>query len=512
MRTNVAAALAVLASTSLVAGLPPAREAAREAALGSLVDLGGIDFGALASRFLASHPVAGKAESEVTLEELIASHYLLAEVGALDVRIPREFLADEAALADFRAALAAVLGVHRAWLDWTGAPAEAAARAKADVAEIEKLLKTARLAPGGAQGGDFFEALEKGSTLRPALERLRDGFRTGTALGFTPRATDAQVFVLAPTRRNFVELAGVLGHFEESSRGVYWNDGLTSWTELLWNRTQVVALQYPKPAAADFGEGVDMDEREPTGLAQHVAQRAAVALCWQGFGDTLDPAFEMAIAQALVIDLHGQNNTRSGGTGRANSIDGVTAFVPGGNPNGGMLPPTNAESEWRKSLGSDYFLKALREAQKGGAKAASKAAKGKPAGDPATKQRDEKLAKQVWFELHADDPSRRMPVAAPFLGSGTRGKALPPAEFLTDYLEFFRAYKTAFAHWLREESRPKAQESRAKLAELLAKSAEAGGAATFEELVVEVYGVPYSDADLTKESLEASFLRWLAGS
>jgi hypothetical protein len=41
--------------------------------------------------------------------------------------------------------------------------------------------------------------------------------------------------------------------------------------------------------------------------------------------------------------------------------------------------------------------------------------------------------------------------------------------------------------------------------------AEAGSAASFEELVSEVYRQPLSSADLSKESLESRFLAWLAG-
>ena len=65
---------------------------------------------------------------------------------------------------------------------------------------------------------------------------------------------------------------------------------------------------------------------------------------------------------------------------------------------------------------------------------------------------------------------------------------------------------------VREGSISKAADGKAKLAALMAKMAAAGGAAGFEELVVEVYGMPYSDADLSKDSLELSFLRWLSTS
>lgn len=238
-----------------------------------------------------------------------------------------------------------------------------------------------------------------------------------------------------------------------------------------------------------------MDAREPTGLLQNVAQRAAVTLCWHTFGNALDPAIETAIGQVAVIELYGENNTRSGGSGRSNSTDGITAFIPGGRSEGGVLPPNNAESLWREGGGKDYFLKALKEGQKAGAKGGAKT-------------KEEKL---FYFQLRSDDTSKRTFVRAPFFGSAAQGKELPTPEFLTDYLEFFRAYKSCFLHWLRMESAAKPEASKAQLAALLRQVAEAGTAAGFEELVLEVYKLPLSASDLTKDSLEQRFLVWLAG-
>lgn len=488
-----------LLTTALLAALGglsqmPCAARALPALGGTLI--GQVDFGALAESYLKQHPVEGRPATEVGIDELLAAHTALAQVGALDVRFPREFLDDKSALDDFKDTLLAVLQVHDLWLDWVGAPAERASAARADIAELQRFLKNAKAGAGAAKRSDFFECFAGSSSIRPALDRLRDGFRSGEAMGLTPLSSKPQVLLAAPTREHFMQLAGVLGAREEGARSLYWNDSLVNWTEFGWNQLQVIALQYPpiKPKLDDFKEGVAMDSKEPTGLLQNVAQRTAVTLCWHCFGEGLDAAVEMAIGQTAVIDLYGENNTRSGGSGRSNSTDGITAFIPGGRSEGGMLPPNDAESGWRVTGGKDYFLKPLREAQKIGAKSGAKA-------------KEEKL---VYFQLKSENTAKKTFVRAPFFGSVAQGKELPPPEFLTDYLEFFRAYKTLFLHWLREESAAKPAEAQALFAKLLQQTAEAGSAASFEELVQEVYKVPLSSGDVAVDSLELRFLNWLA--
>ncbi|NUP96395.1 MAG: hypothetical protein HUU28_09550 [Planctomycetaceae bacterium] len=456
---------------------------------------GQVDFNGLAEKFFKAHPVDGRSVSDVALDELVATHYALAQIGAIDVRFPREFLDDKGVVEDFKDSLTAILAVHELWLDWIGAPPEQVTKAKADFAELRKFLKGARAGTGASKAKNFFEIFSGAQDVQGALDRLRDGFRSGSMMGVTPLSTKPQVLIVAPNRQHFMELAGALGARQESSRSLYWNDSLANWTEFGWNETQVIALQYPplKPNLTDFSEGVAMDSKEPTGLHQNVAQRAAVTLCWHTFGNALDPAFETAIGQVAVIDIYGENNTRSGGSGRSNTTDGMTAFIPGGRSEGGLLPPTNADSEWRVTAGKDYFVKPLKEGQKAGAKGGAKA-------------KEEKL---VYFQLKSDDTSKRTYVRAPFFGSAAQGKELPAPEFMTDYLEFFRAYKSAFLHWLREFGAAKPVEAHALFAQLLKGIAEAGSAATFEEVVKESYKVPLSTADLGQDSLEARFLAWL---
>jgi hypothetical protein len=453
-----------------------------------------VDFAKLADTYLAAHPVPGE-DSALSMEKLVEAHFTPARVGAIDLRFPRAYLKDKAAMASFKEVVTAILQVHGAWFDVVGASGAATDAARADVLELIKWLKTAKPAPEPEKAADFFEVFVGGAEQAARVARVADGFRSGAALGLEPRGGKLQMLVVSPERRDFLELAGVFGKLEPEARGVHWNDQLLGWTEFGWNTIQVVALQYPplKPDADKLKDGMSMNEREPTGLAQHVAQRCAVQLCWHTCDKLLDPALEIALAQALVVDLYKGNNTRSGGASRGNSVDGITAFVPGGNPNGGALPPNNADSSWRATLGADYFLKPLRAAQKAGAKLA-----------------DDRSDKHTYFQIVSDDTAKRLAMRAPFFGLAARDKEVPAPEFLRDYQEFFRAYKTAFAHWLRDERGKGTKEARERFSALVKQVVEAGSAATFEEVVQEIYGLPLSSKDAAAKTLEREFCEWLS--
>src|SRR5688572_19509767 len=91
---------------ALAVGFLPALASARQ-----------VDFSGLAEKFFKAHPVEGRPVSEVTLEELLEQHYALAQIGAIDVRFPREFLEDKGVVEDFKDSVVAILAVHELWLD-----------------------------------------------------------------------------------------------------------------------------------------------------------------------------------------------------------------------------------------------------------------------------------------------------------------------------------------------------------------------------------------------------------
>ena len=484
--TQRAAAAAALA-LAFVAG--PASRASTPAAPET-----GIDFGRLAVDFRARRPGA-------SLEDVLERHYVVARLGAFDVYYPADRVAAKGEPDELVRSVAALLGVQASWIELFGA-GDGAEKALAQIKILRKWAASnrtfGRLDPKtDDEARDFFGvygAQKKELAARAELVRL---FDSGEALGFAPVVGRPFQMVLSPDRGDFQSVLSYVGSLDPALRGLYWHDGVRTWTEFWWNDLQVLALRYA-PVGGDPdepGPGIAMDSREPTGLEQHVAQRGAIALAWRCFGDGLPPAFELGLAQTLVVDLYQQNNIRSGGATRGSVSAGMTAFIPGGNPAGGVLPPTNADSIWREGLGGDYFAKALRAAQK-------------PAGKRAP--RGPKTEKRAWFQLIAEDTASKQDVRAPFLGAPAAGKELPPEAYMQDYLEFFRAYKTGFVDWLRTRGAGSKKESGQALSRLARAIAEQKGAGDFEAIVVEVYGMPLSAADGDVDSLEWAYLKWLA--
>jgi len=465
MMARTAPSLAALALSVLTS---PAGSAAAPAEL---------DFAALAAEL---RELCGGARG---VEEALAQGFQHTQLGVFEVDFPKHSLADHRDLR--RGAFQGLIDVQGAWLELFG-DGDGAERGIDLVKQLSKWNRSAGAGP------------ELPAELQAASAELAQLFADGTALGFPPVAARKARFVLAPDRRDFQRTVAFFGEADPNLRGLYWHDGVRVWTECWWNDLQIVALEYPpvQGDGDDPGAGIRMDFREPTGLEQHVCQRGAMALVWYTFGDGLTPTVELGLAQLLVIAAYGENNVRSGGSLRGNATAALEAFVPGGNPSGGFLPPVDADSSWRADKGKDHFVKALRASQK----AASKdAPKGKGAG------KHEKIA---WFLLATGDG--RHSVRAPFLGKLTAGKEQPPDAFASDYMEFFRAYKTAFLYWLSSAAAGNASRSRSTFRELAARIAADGGEGDFEALAAEVYGMPLTAADGDEDSLEWQFLTWLS--
>ena len=456
----------LLAGMLLLAPLAPAASPAPP----STPPGGELDFTALAAEL--AERCGGASKVEAALEE----GFERTQLGIFEVYFPEHALKEHAKLR--RGALQGLIDVQRAWLELF-ADEEAAERGLELLDELTK----------------WNRRQEAGVPVPASAAELSELIKTGAPFGYAPLAAKPARLVLAPDRRDFQRMVAFFGASDPNLRGLYWHDGVRVWTEFWWNDLQVVSLEYP-PVAGDGddpGEGIPMDFREPTGLEQHVGQRGAMALVWYYFGEGLTKTMELGLAQLLVIDAYGENNVRSGGSMRGSATEAFSAFVPGGNPNGGFLPPINADSDWRADKGKDHFVKALRASQKSAGK------------KPPRKGKYEKLA---WFDLRNGDG--RHPVRAPFLGELTLGKEQPPAQFSSDYMEFFRAYKTAFIHWLRTEGTGSKKTAPASFRTLGQKIAEGKGEADFEQLLEEVYGMPLTAEDGTPDSLEWKFLTWLS--
>jgi hypothetical protein len=186
--------------------------------------------------------------------------------------------------------------------------------------------------------------------------------------------------------------------------------------------------------------------------------------------------------------------------------------VPGGLSEGGVLPPAPAvggdalvNCRWRTGAGADYFVAALREAQVEGAKVAAK--------DRSNARRKDKL---VHFPIGSDESGAQWIAHAPFLGAHASAQAYPEPEFLNDYREFFKAYQSAFYHWLETTAEPvdgSRGDAFATFLRLLGKPVTDVEPITKPEIgaaLEEAYGLPFSGPDGSVDSLEWRFLTWLA--
>ena len=112
------------------------------------------------------------------------------------------------------------------------------------------------------------------------------------------------------------------------------------------------------------------------------------------------------------------------------------------------------------------------------------------------------------FELENDAGNKRRAVSGPFLGSPAEGVEGPPQQYVGDYKEFLRSYRSCFVHWLRDESQGKEKPSRVAFARWLIHLGSDQDL-SLEQSLEEVFGAPLSHTDLDQDVLEASFLSWL---
>ena len=93
---------------------------------------------------------------------------------------------------------------------------------------------------------------------------------------------------------------------------------------------------------------------------------------------------------------------------------------------------------------------------------------------------------------------------APFLMETSNSEPVP-AGHSDEWLEFRRAYSSAFVHWLQTQAKGKGKSGSA-LRRLLRETGET----PFEKAVEFIHDVPLTASDGSVESLEWRFLRWLS--
>ena len=476
----------------------------------------GIEFEALGQAFRAAHCEGAETSDACNLDAIVRDHYARVTLGVFELCYPADLLAKSGPAKQFIEVMRAVLDLEARWLGIVGPGDDTERSAQKELESVRGWLSTVKPAQLArirkSADKDLFTYLEAGADVVATQERLLAYMLDPDALFLVPIRGEPARILLAPTRREFMELVGFAGQLEPELQAVYWHEDVVKWTQIWSGWTLVLALEYAPWGGTDpkFKTGLSMKEFDKTGLSEHVVQQATLTLLRHVFAR--EPThFEQALATNITIDVCGQINTVDGegaiGTSGARTLP-YSRFVPGGNPNGGVLPARSAApfnmvviNKWRKGKGDDWFAAALRKGQKTAAKRAAK--------DKSNPQRKDKTPH---FQL--DDPNvGKHLITAPFLSEFANEKQYPPTKFLNDYREFFRSYRSCFFHWLEVAGDPESPEaSKAKFKQLVRGTVDVTEEDTFDNLVATIYGVPLSASDGSTDSLEWRFLAWLAAS
>jgi hypothetical protein len=461
-----------------------------------------------------------KEASELPWEKLRTDWCVHARLGAFDVAYPIAFLNEKPRVDDLKALCTSLLELEAKWAEWLATEPAKAQPIRADVQTLQSWVK--KWSPGplahqppGDKKKDLFELLSANEAETKAAERLAESLCKPDLLGVAPKEGGPLRVLFSPNRRDYVELMGYVGLLDETKRAELWKKEAAEWTTFWVGWDLVVAMQYP-PWSPDpgFRTGLEMDKFDKSGLEQHAVQQVANAWQWSCYGDDGVPFFHQAVAMNLAIAVCGELNALEG-DGWGYGTTGATTmpyerFIPGGNPSGGVLPAIPAigqdslkKGHWREGFGKDHFAAPLRKGQKNGLKAL-------PRNNPLHLEKAVLDDKDAHFLLISEDESVKHVVSAPFFGPEGQKKIYPPTPVIVDYREFFRAYKSAFFHWLQTSVDPKDPAAcAAKYRELLRKAAERDPSEPFETLIQSVYGVPFSGKDGKSDSLEWRFLAWL---
>jgi hypothetical protein len=462
------------------------------------------DYPALGAAFVTEH--CGTAGPPCPLEEVLARDHARLDVGPFALEVPRTLLADKQGLEDLRAITVALSTAALEWVRWQGAGGALAPEQAEVWAKWVAHWKPVKGAPhGDAPSRDLVDLLATSAEERALIEGLRDLCRSGEHLSlFVPEGRAVRL-ILAPTRLEFMRWNGYGGLLDEEVRGASWRPDAVQWMQFWLGWDVVLALEYAPWNGYDptFKASQPMEKIGKGVQAQHVVQQAARALLHSCRPEVPENRYDSALAMVLTLASCGEINTIEGAGGVSSSGAMTTpyeAFVPGGNPAGGTLPGRSAqglsgivESRWRKGHGADGFAAPLKAGQAEGAKAV----KG-----------DRDADASATFVLHKEDGTGEHLIHAPFFGPQADLQPYPPADYLVDYAEFFRAYKAGFFQWLATRA-PDPETAPAKWTELIRGLATLGEERTFEALAAEVYGLPLSAQDDSTDSLEWRFLRAL---
>ncbi|HUR29479.1 MAG TPA: hypothetical protein VM509_14920, partial [Planctomycetota bacterium] len=403
-----------------------------------------VDFPALGKAFV-SERCDPKAAAPCTVDEVLAKHYLRLGIGPFDVEVPHEMVTDKGSLDNLRNIAFALGNAVSEWSDWQGAGSTFSLEMTTAVQFWSLKWKPVSEATiQRAKSRDLRDVMPTSDAERALLQSIEEACdKTDKLALVVPDGRQVKI-ILAPTRLDFMQWAGYSGLVEERNKGLIWFDDTAQWTQFWLGWDIVVALEYaswngfdPSFKAAQpmkkIGEGV---------MAQHVVQQGTYGLFRACRPTVAESRYESALAMLMTIEACGEVDTIEGAGGVSSSgakTRPYSKFIPGGNSKGGTLPgrssaglSTLVESRWRKGHGKDGFVLPL----KNGQLEAVKAAKG------------EKFDPVATFVMHMEDNTGKHFVHAPFFGPHADEQEYPPGDFIVDFAEFYRAYKTGFFYWL----------------------------------------------------------------
>jgi hypothetical protein len=457
-----------------------------------------LPFAQIAADARARHQLDGAAQA--TIHEAIDRVSVRCDLGAFDLRFPAASLADRGL--EFTQVCDALLATQEAWLQWIEPAGAGDSKAlRADLAKLRAAIKEWKPAvlAKAQPGADMYAVAGAAESVRAAARRAATTLRAAGEIGPARAEPKPLRFCAEPTRDDFVQALVLAGDLNAEWKSWCWDDGIAYWTQVWFDDAQVTCLQYAAQALppGTWKQGTWMNERDPDVMQQQIAQLAANQLLSDRFGDHAPAAFIGGLALNIVVDIHGQCNTRIDGDLRSRKTEKREVFIAGGLSEGGRLGKNVADTRWREDHGRGHFLAILRQSQKEGEDLA-KQAKFKPAA----------------FGIRDDAGGNGRAVLGPFIGSAAATTEAPPEKYLGDYAEFTRAYKCGFVHWLKSAAEGSPKKSGAAFARLLVDMSTPtpeGATFDFEGACAKVYGGdPLSAQPLTKDTLEGRFLVWLS--
>lgn len=455
----------------------------------------------MANEFLAEFGYEDAAAFD--LDSFLSDHFVHSELGLFRIHVPTRAMSDSGHARDFEEIAVGLVDLQAAWIRWATAgqaDAEAAEAILEDAETVRDWVESwSKGDLQGAPAGALLAALEPGDDVAEASARLRDYMVRGASVGLDREGHDSEPIVLIPDRGSYVRsvaLAGLVGG--SIQRSSCWIPNIVNFTEFYWGReTLFLPFEYSVVGATleDYGRGTPMNAKSRTGLRQQVNQIAANVLLDDHFGDNLPGSIAGGVALNLVIELYGECNTRVDGDPTARQTDPREFFIPGGASEGGRLPPNTADSRWRERGAKDHFKKVLKKAQKEGGRDAERGA-----------------PKNASFRLQNYERTEEMVLTGPFLGSAANPESISvPEEFYGDQLEFLRAYRSAFLHYLRAEAMRREDDSAAAFAGMLRSIAALEDPEGIEAAIAAAYESPaLSTSELDKDDLESKFLKWVS--